>query len=102
MARRWDRSLMAHNDITIRLAGADDAHALSRLAVLDSARAPAGDVLVAELRGELLAALPLDGGRAIADPFHPTADLVALLELRARRTVTRPVRRPLIAIRRSR
>jgi hypothetical protein len=30
----------------------------------------------------MLAALPLGSGRAIADPFEPTAELVALLELR--------------------
>jgi hypothetical protein len=30
----------------------------------------------------MLAALPLGSGRAIADPFEPTSELVALLELR--------------------
>jgi hypothetical protein len=30
----------------------------------------------------MLAALPLGSGRPIADPFEPTAELVALLELR--------------------
>jgi hypothetical protein len=30
----------------------------------------------------MLAALPLGAGRPIADPFEPTAELVALLELR--------------------
>ncbi len=30
----------------------------------------------------MLAALPLGSGRALADPFHRTAELVALLELR--------------------
>ena len=30
----------------------------------------------------MLAALPLGSGRAIADPFEPTAEVVALLELR--------------------
>ena len=30
----------------------------------------------------MLAALPLGSGRAIADPFEPTAEIVALLELR--------------------
>ena len=33
---------------------------------------------------ELRAALPLDGGRALADPFRPSAHIVELLELRAR------------------
>ena len=37
---------------------------------------------MAEADSRLLAALPLGSGRAIADPFEPTAELVALLELR--------------------
>jgi hypothetical protein len=31
----------------------------------------------------MLAALPLGSGRPIADPFEPTAEAVALLQLRA-------------------
>jgi hypothetical protein len=71
--------------LTIRLAGSADAAALGRLAQLDSAPAakPVA-MLVAEVGGELRAALPLDGGRAIADPFRPTAELVGILEERAR------------------
>jgi hypothetical protein len=70
--------------IEIRLAGDDDGPAIDRLAALDSKRRPAGGVLLAEVDGEPRAALPLEGGAVVADPFHPTADLVALLELRAR------------------
>jgi hypothetical protein len=33
--------------------------------------------------GELVAALPLDGGRPLADPFTHTTDIVRMLELRA-------------------
>ena len=33
-------------------------------------------MLVAEVDGEIVAAVPIDGGRAIADPFRPTADVV--------------------------
>ena len=40
-------------------------------------------MLTAELDGEPVAAVPLSGGRAIADPFRPTADIVNLLEYRA-------------------
>ena len=39
--------------------------------------------LVAEVDGRLRAALPLDGSRAIADPFHRGLDLVELLRVRA-------------------
>ena len=58
--------------------------ALERLAQLDSRHAPRGAVLVAEVGGELWAAISIDDRRAIADPFRPTGELVALLEERAR------------------
>jgi hypothetical protein len=83
--------------IIIRPARTDDGYALSRLAVLDSSSAPTGRVLLAEVDGELVAALPVDGGRTVANPFRSTAALVALLELRAAQIVkgTRPERRGL-------
>jgi hypothetical protein len=68
--------------VTVRFATPDDASELRRLAQLDSGRVPAGEALVAEVDGQLLAALPLGGVRALADPFRPTAGLVRLLELR--------------------
>jgi hypothetical protein len=71
------------NDFTIREARPADADALSRLAELDSARVPAGRILVGEVDGELVAAVPMAGGPAIADPFRPTSALVSLLGLRA-------------------
>ena len=62
--------------LTMRMAVSADAPALRRLAQLDSApaaeRAPM-PMLVAEVGGELRAALPLDGGPAIANPFRRTA-----------------------------
>jgi hypothetical protein len=71
---------IASADVVIRLATSGD---LRRLAALDDAAVPAGPALVAEVGGAPAAALPLDGGRAIADPFRRTCELVALLELRA-------------------
>ena len=68
--------------VTIRFSRPDDAANIARLAQLDSARPPQGQLLVAEVAGELRAALPLDGGAAVADPFHHTLDLVSLLEVR--------------------
>lgn len=70
-------------DIRVRLADQSDAPALARLAALDSAEPPVGAALVAELDGEAVAAVPVGGGRAIADPFRRTAAAVELLELRA-------------------
>ena len=69
-------------NISIRRAVAADLSQLERLAALDSASPPRGPALVAEADSRMLAALPLGSGRPIADPFEPTAELVALLELR--------------------
>jgi hypothetical protein len=70
--------------LTLRYAVPADAEALDRLAQLDSAHAPHGVVLVAEIGGELWAAISIDDSRAIADPIRPTGELVALLVERAR------------------
>jgi hypothetical protein len=71
-------------NITVRPSRPADESGLARLAALDSARPLRGPALVAEADTRLLAALPLGSGRAIADPFEPTAEVVALLELRKR------------------
>ncbi|MDQ4041289.1 MAG: hypothetical protein M3141_06020 [Actinomycetota bacterium] len=71
------------DQVTIRMAGAADAPALHALEELDSRRLADGDVLVAEVEGEVRAALPMDGGDAVADPFRPTAQLVELLGVHA-------------------
>jgi hypothetical protein len=70
-------------DAVLRRASARDSVALARLAELDSAPSPTGEMLVAEAAGEIVAAVPVSGGRAIADPFRSTAGLVALLRDRA-------------------
>ena len=61
-----------------------DQRSLARLAELDSANPPGQPVLLAEVDGVLLGALGLSDGSVIANPFHHTADLVALLRARAR------------------
>ncbi len=78
-------------NLTIRRATAADASAVRRLAALDSAFPPTGDVLLAEMGDELWAALSVDTGAAVADPFHPSRDLVDLLRFRADR-LTRDAR----------
>ena len=70
-------------DITVRPAVSADLSDLARLAALDSASPPRGPALVAMADSRMLAALPLGAGRPIAEPFEPTAEAVALLELRA-------------------
>jgi len=69
--------------VTLRYAAAADAEGLDVLAALDSAEAPSGPVLVAEVDGRLRAALPLNGGGPIADPFHHGSELIQLLRVRA-------------------
>jgi hypothetical protein len=61
-----------------------DAEALDRLAQLDSRRAPRGAVIAAEVGGEIWAAVSIDDGHTVADPFRPTGELTALLLERAR------------------
>jgi hypothetical protein len=70
--------------LTIRHATPDDADALRRLAELDSSHEPRGAVLVADVAGELWAAVSLEDYHAVADPFRPSAELVWLLIQRAR------------------
>src|SRR3989442_4848609 len=73
----------AAETVTIRRSAPGDGPALSRLARLEDRRLRGGPYLVGERGGEIVAAVPLWGGSAIADPFMLTADLVAILELRA-------------------
>jgi hypothetical protein len=70
-------------DITLRYGFPDDAEAIARLSILDSAELPRQPTLLAEVAGELHAAISLADGRVVADPFHPTAMLVDLLRTRA-------------------
>ena len=69
--------------ISIRAASSADGPALTRLAALDSAPAPFGPALIAEVDGEPRAVLSLHDGAVVADPFFPTVHLVELLRLHA-------------------
>jgi hypothetical protein len=77
-------------DITIRLATASDSETLRRLAGRDSSAVPAQPVLMAEVAGELRAAISLAEGTVVADPFHRTSELVEMLRIRARGASTAP------------
>lgn len=76
--------------ILIRPGTGADSPALERLAQLDSASPLAGDVLVAERAGEPVAAITVETGSAIADPFQLTADIVAMLAVRRQHLVEAP------------
>jgi hypothetical protein len=80
---RTEKEVNMTNTITIRHATEADRRQLLELASLDSRPAPEGASLLAFVDGELRAALPLDGGAAVADPFHLNDQLVELLRLRA-------------------
>lgn len=76
------------SSLTLRFARPDDRGALAELAALDSSRPPAGPVLLAEVAGELQAALSLSEHTIIANPFRPTAWLCDLLRARAEQLET--------------
>lgn len=66
--------------ITIRRATVDDDAAVRRVAELDSSQVPAAPLLLAEVDGEVRAAVSLADGAFVADPFHYTAAIVELLD----------------------
>src|SRR3954470_12127266 len=79
------------SDFTIRPAQYADAADLERLAALDSGPPlRGGQVLLADLDGRIVAAVSMHDGRAIADPFVPTADIVESLRLHA--SASRPAK----------
>jgi hypothetical protein len=84
-SRDVERRVRSPENVTIRRAVADDGLSLVRLAGLDSKRLPTGSFLMAEVNGEPWAAVELESGEVLADPFHPTADLAEMLLLRAAR-----------------
>ncbi len=69
--------------ITIRHSSADDIAAIRELAELDSGRAPAGQALLGLVDGRLVAAVGIEDGRTVADPFSYTANIVKMLSVRA-------------------
>ena len=72
-----------YDSVVVRLARPEDEPAIRRIAALDDKSVPAGRLLVAEADSELIAALPVAGGAAIADPFRWTSEVVALMQMRA-------------------
>jgi hypothetical protein len=96
---------MTTASLVLRPATSSDAADLERLAALDSARPLAGEVMLAHVDGDVRAALSLESGRAVADPFYPSLELVPLLRAAAgesssrRRTWRRATRavRPALA-----
>ncbi|MDX6511000.1 MAG: hypothetical protein QOE36_504 [Gaiellaceae bacterium] len=89
-AIRSDLPERVQRNVTIRPARASDGTALDELVQLNEA--PLGsDALVGEIDGRIVAALDLESGLTLSDPFLATADVTSLLALRARQL--RPSRR---------
>ena len=89
LARARGLSALTHeaaDDIEIRLAAPADRPALHRLEELDSRPVGAlhGDILLAEVMGDPVAALSLDDHTLVEHPFHHTKPIAQLLNLRAR------------------
>ena len=76
--------------VTLRLYSAEDHDPLARLAALDSSKPPHQPVVVAEVAGELRAALSLNDGSLVADPFHLTGGVADLLRAYARELDVQP------------
>jgi hypothetical protein len=85
MRHRHEQATDTSGAVTIRKVNGSHADrlALERLAERDSRKTLAGDILVAEAEGTALAAISLESGEVIADPFSRTAEVRSLLELRA-------------------
>ena len=64
--------------LTIRSARRDDAAAIRALAALEDASVPGGELLVAEVDGEVVAVHGASTGQTLADPYSPAAHLIAL------------------------
>ncbi len=71
--------------VTIRRAGPRDQPAIAHLAELDEAPVPDGQLLVADVGGELWAAVSVDRDQGISDPFRPSGPLLRALAERAGR-----------------
>ena len=71
--------------ITIRRAGASERPALDRLAGRDSQHLSSEDFMVAEVSGELWAAVGMSTGMMVADPFRPSGEVAEFLRMRAER-----------------
>ena len=84
---------MTATPLVLRPATSADTLELERLAALDSARPLEGEVLLAYAGGEVRAALSVESGRVVADPFWPSAELVDLLRAAAGEGPRRRLRR---------
>jgi hypothetical protein len=81
--------------LALRVAHDDEADVVREIADLDNARTLSGEILLALVDGQPVAARSLGDGRVVANPFVRTADAVALLDVRASQLAVRRERRRL-------
>jgi hypothetical protein len=72
--------------IQLRLSACRDE--LERLAALSERTLRSGDWIVADVNGVPVAAVSIEDGTTVYDPFRPTAQAVSLLELRRKQVLT--------------
>jgi hypothetical protein len=77
------RPVVDTGDVELRLCRVSDDPQLEQLAALAERPEPRGRLVLAVVRGHIVAALPLAGGEALRDPFVRSEHLLPLLELRA-------------------
>lgn len=77
------RPMYSSTSYSIRRASDADSAALEHIAGLDSQGPISTNALIGEIDGSPAAAISLVSGRVVADPFRPTAELVAHLRARA-------------------
>lgn len=70
------------HEMVLRADRPTDEAALRRLAALDSVRPIRGRAIVAEVEGRTVAAIGIEDGKVVADPFEHTAEVVELLRSR--------------------
>ena len=76
--------MLPTNQYDIYLAGPADAASIRWLAEIDSRPVPRGRILAAAVEGQPVAALGIDDGSVIANPWLRTDHLVTALRMRAR------------------
>ena len=74
---------LAPESITIRPLREEDVPAVELLAELEERPVPAGALLLAEVEGTIEAAISLDCGETVANPFSESEAAVSLLHVRA-------------------
>ena len=88
--------------VTLRLGNGEDDEVVKVLADLDSAPRLSGPKLLALIDGWPVAALSLDDGRVVANPFVRTEEALVLLRLRARQLSPASPERPALRLVRQR